>query len=233
MSTHPRGLADAAAHQLVEGDAARPLGDQGEHDVAAVAVGEPLAGRELGRVAAEHGEVVLRLHELVDGDGHQVGGEVEVFLLVEVVADARPVRRAAARPSRRRRSAADRRRAPTAPSSRAGASPLRSGSPLRARSGSSSRSRSRSVSRSCSGSRSRGGRSRTPWPARSAHRGPREPPRRSRSPPRPCRSPAPAPSSRPPALGELRVGALEHVGEIVAADAQPARAEALQHRRDR
>ena len=53
---HPGRLADALPHEVVERRAARPLGDQREHDVAAVAVGEPLVGRELGRVPVEHRE---------------------------------------------------------------------------------------------------------------------------------------------------------------------------------
>ena len=76
----------------MERHAAGPLGDQGQHDVAAVAVGEPLAGRELRRVAVEHGEVLLGGHQLVHRHRQQVVGDVELSVLVEVVADPRPVR---------------------------------------------------------------------------------------------------------------------------------------------
>src|SRR3954452_20042189 len=86
---HARALADAALHELVEGSAGRALGDEREHDVAAVAVGEALTGRELRWVAVEDGEVVLRRRELVHRDGHQILVEIEVVLLVEVITDPR------------------------------------------------------------------------------------------------------------------------------------------------
>src|SRR3954452_7755957 len=89
---HASALADAALHELVEGSAGRALGDEREHDVAAVAVGEALAGRELRRVAVENREVVLRRREFVYGDGHQIRIEIEVILLVEVIPDARAMR---------------------------------------------------------------------------------------------------------------------------------------------
>ena len=92
MSPHPGRLADALAHEVVEGHAARALGDEREHDVAAVAVREALAGSELRRVPVEDGEVLLRRRELVHGDRHQVVGDVDVAVLVQVVADARAVR---------------------------------------------------------------------------------------------------------------------------------------------
>ena len=69
-----------------------PLRDQGEHDVAAVAVGEALAGRELLRVPVEDVEIRLGRRELLRRDGQQVVREVQIELLVEVVADPRPVR---------------------------------------------------------------------------------------------------------------------------------------------
>jgi hypothetical protein len=69
-----------------------PLGDQREHDVPAVAVREPLAGREGGRVAAEHGQVLLGRREPMYGDGHRVVGDRVARVLVEVVTDAGSVR---------------------------------------------------------------------------------------------------------------------------------------------
>ena len=89
---HARRLAHAPAHELVERHAARPLGDQREHHVAAVVVGEPLARWEHGGVAAEHREELLGRRELVDGNRHHVVGDVVDRVLVEVVADARSVR---------------------------------------------------------------------------------------------------------------------------------------------
>src|SRR5215216_529767 len=86
---HPRALADAALHELVEGSAGRALRDEREHDVAAVAVGKALAGRELRWVAVENREVVLCRRELVHGDGHQILIEIEANLLVEVIPDPR------------------------------------------------------------------------------------------------------------------------------------------------
>ena len=68
------------------------------------------------------------------------------------------------------------RRAPSAPWSRARASRPRSGSRPRAPSGPSCRSRSRTACRPCSGSRSRGGRGRTPSPARPVRRSTRTTP---------------------------------------------------------
>ena len=52
------------------------LGDQREHDVAAVAVREALAGRELRRVPVEHREVLLGRRELVHRDRQQVVAEL-------------------------------------------------------------------------------------------------------------------------------------------------------------
>ena len=65
------------------------LGDQRQHDVAAVAVREALVGCELRRMPVENGDVLLGGRELVHGDGHQVVVDVEVALLVEVVTDPR------------------------------------------------------------------------------------------------------------------------------------------------
>jgi hypothetical protein len=89
---HPRGLAHALTDELVEGRPAHALGDQGEHDVAAVAVGEPLARSELARVPVEHDEIVLGRGELVRRDAHRVLARVLLDLLVEIVADAGPMR---------------------------------------------------------------------------------------------------------------------------------------------
>jgi hypothetical protein len=75
----------------VERRARRALRDQREHDVAAVAVREPVARGELARVSVEHPEALFGGVELVDGDGEDVVGDRAVDFLVEVVADARSV----------------------------------------------------------------------------------------------------------------------------------------------
>ena len=59
----------------------------------AVVVFESLARLELCRIAVEHSKKVLRRRQLVDGDGHDVLGDVFMLVLVEVVADARSVRK--------------------------------------------------------------------------------------------------------------------------------------------
>jgi len=89
---HPGGLAHALPHQLVERCPGRAPCDQREHHVAAVAVGEAFAGRELRLQPAEHLEVLLRGPELMGRDGQHVVDGVSLELLVEVVADARAVR---------------------------------------------------------------------------------------------------------------------------------------------
>ena len=76
----------------MEGHTADALGDERQHDVAAVGVREALVGCELARVAVEHCEVVLGGRKLVYGDRHDVIADLPSGLLVEVVADARPVR---------------------------------------------------------------------------------------------------------------------------------------------
>jgi hypothetical protein len=88
---HPGRPAHAFGHELVESNAADPLGDQREHDIPAVAIGEPLARGELGGVPAEHGQVVLGGRQVLRRHREQVVGDVVAGLLVEVVADARPV----------------------------------------------------------------------------------------------------------------------------------------------
>ena len=87
----PAGSHTRCRTSVVERHPTHPLGDQRQHDVAAVAVGEAFAGRELRRVAIEYGEVLLGRRELVHGNRQQVVGEVEILLLVQVVADARPM----------------------------------------------------------------------------------------------------------------------------------------------
>ena len=72
----PAGRADELADEVVERRRRRPFRDQRQHDVAAVAVREALAGRELLRVAVEHLEIRLGRRELLDGDGHAVVREV-------------------------------------------------------------------------------------------------------------------------------------------------------------
>ena len=75
----------------MERRAGSALRDQGEHDVAAVAVGEPFVRCELARVSVEHPEESFGRVELVDGGGEDVVGDGAVDLLIEVVADARSV----------------------------------------------------------------------------------------------------------------------------------------------
>ena len=76
----------------MERHSARAFGNERQHDVACVAVREALAGRKLARVAVEHREVVLGGRELVHRYRHHVLLDLESGFLVEVVADARPVR---------------------------------------------------------------------------------------------------------------------------------------------
>ena len=61
---HSRRLAHTLVDEIVERHAADPLGDQRQHDETAVAVRELLACGELGRVAVEHREVLLRRGQL-------------------------------------------------------------------------------------------------------------------------------------------------------------------------
>lgn len=56
---HARRMAHPSSNELVERHPARALGDQREHDVPAVVVGEPLARRRHRLVAVDHGEVLL------------------------------------------------------------------------------------------------------------------------------------------------------------------------------
>ena len=91
MSAMPAGWHTVDADELVERRAARPLRDQREHDEAAVAVGELLAGRELGREPVEHGEELLGRRELLHRHRHHVVAQLALLVLVEVVADPRPV----------------------------------------------------------------------------------------------------------------------------------------------
>jgi hypothetical protein len=68
--------------------AARSLGDDREHDEAAVAVRDIRTCSELRRMAVEDRHVVLRPEECVHGNRHRVVGDLElVVALVEVVAD--------------------------------------------------------------------------------------------------------------------------------------------------
>ena len=75
----------------MERNTARALGDQREHDERAVVVDELLAGRKPGGVPVEDRKEVFGLCELVDGNRHDVVGDVR-GLLVEVVADPRSMR---------------------------------------------------------------------------------------------------------------------------------------------
>ena len=76
----------------MESSAADPLGDQREDDVAAVAVAEPLASRELGWMPVEHRQVLLGCRKILGRHGEHIVGDVVAGLLVEVVTDTRPVR---------------------------------------------------------------------------------------------------------------------------------------------
>ena len=80
-------VADLGLHELMEAAAAHPLGDEREHHVPAVAVGESLAGRELLREAVEGGQERLGLGEQVQRQGEDVVVDLPVAVLVEVVAD--------------------------------------------------------------------------------------------------------------------------------------------------
>ena len=91
MRAMPAGRHTRSTTSSWNGTPADPLGDHAEHDEAAVAVGEPLAGRGRLRVPAEDREVVVAGREVLDGDRHRVVVDVAPALLVEVVADARAV----------------------------------------------------------------------------------------------------------------------------------------------
>jgi hypothetical protein len=56
---HAGGSAHALLHQVMELCTANTLGDERQDHVSAVAVGEPLAGGELGRVPVEDTQVLL------------------------------------------------------------------------------------------------------------------------------------------------------------------------------
>jgi len=76
----------------VESNAADPLGDQREDDVAAIAVAEPLASRELGRMPVEHRQVLLGCGKILGRHGEHIVGDLVAGLLIKVVTDTRPVR---------------------------------------------------------------------------------------------------------------------------------------------
>ena len=75
---HARRRADDVADEVVERRTRCPLRNQGEHDEAAVAVGEALAGRELLRVPVEDVEICLGRGELLRRDGQQVLRQVQI-----------------------------------------------------------------------------------------------------------------------------------------------------------
>ena len=81
----------ACRDEVVERHAARAFGDEREHHVAAVAVREPLARRELLREAVQRPHERLGLGELVHRHGQDVVVDLPLALLVEVVADPRRV----------------------------------------------------------------------------------------------------------------------------------------------
>jgi len=64
------------------------LDKKGEDDVPAVAVGELLPGRERGLVPIEDGQKVLGRDQLLHRHRQDVVGDLQVAVLVEVVADA-------------------------------------------------------------------------------------------------------------------------------------------------
>jgi hypothetical protein len=75
----------------MEADTGCPLGDQGEHDIATIAVGELLARGKLGRVSSEHPQILLGGRELMNRDSQHIVGGRETGFLVEIVTDARSV----------------------------------------------------------------------------------------------------------------------------------------------
>ena len=81
------GLADALVDEVVEGDPGGPFGEQCEHHVTAVAVGEAVVGFVFHRVAVEHGEELLGGGQGVDGHGQDVVVAVVDLVFVEVVTD--------------------------------------------------------------------------------------------------------------------------------------------------
>ena len=89
---HARGLADQRAHQLVVADAARALGEEREHDVPAVVVGEALArrGTRSGSRRAPR-RYCSAVASSCTGTGITYAVDVVERVLVEVVADPRPV----------------------------------------------------------------------------------------------------------------------------------------------
>jgi hypothetical protein len=89
---HARRLADHGADQLMESQAARSLGEQGQHDVPAVVVDEPLTSAEHRFVSVEHRQVLLGRRELVHGNRHDVVADVATSVLVKVIADPGPMR---------------------------------------------------------------------------------------------------------------------------------------------
>ena len=84
----PAGCADTLMHEIVERHAARPLGDQREHDEPSVAVREARPRRELRGMTVEDDEVLLGRRQLVHRNRHHVVTDVVLRVLVEVVADA-------------------------------------------------------------------------------------------------------------------------------------------------
>ena len=89
---HPGGRAHPFLHEVVESGTARPLGDQGQHDVTAVAVGEVLAGCRHARMPVEHGEELLGGRQLVHRHRQHIVVRRVELVLVQVVADTRSVR---------------------------------------------------------------------------------------------------------------------------------------------
>ena len=76
----------------MERDPADSLGNQGEHDEAAIAVRELLARFELAGKAVEHSQELFGRCQLVHRHGHEVVVDVGLGVLVEVVTDAGSMR---------------------------------------------------------------------------------------------------------------------------------------------
>jgi hypothetical protein len=77
----------APPHEVVVVDPAGSFGDEREHDVTGVVVGEPLVGARDRREAVEHLDVPLGRVEPVRGHGQRIGVDVVELVLSEVVAD--------------------------------------------------------------------------------------------------------------------------------------------------
>ena len=111
----------AFVDELVEGRAGGAFREERQHDVPAVAVREPLVGRELRGMTAEGAlQIVVGRRQLVARDRHHVLVGVGEHVLVEEVADAGSVGEQMLHGDAYRRSAGGHRRATIARSCRGG-----------------------------------------------------------------------------------------------------------------